>query len=176
MDISKKTDYALRMLAELVENPDSVISVRRAAEDSNVPYSFARSIQHDLAVAGLVTNSRGANGGMRLAVDPREASLLQVIEAVQDDVGISCCHGAVEGAGAACPRRIQCHYAPVWCNAEHMLQGFFDSVTLYQLIVEGRSPMLNGGFELVSESDARVAAGMASATEDANPTSDGAEA
>lgn len=166
MDISKKTDYALRMLAELVEDPDSVISVRRAAEDSNVPYSFARSIQHDLAVAGLVTNSRGANGGMRLAVDPREVSLLQVIEAVQDDVGISCCHTGADGASVECPRRVRCHYAPVWCNAEHMLQRFFGSVTLYQLIVEGRSPMPSGGFELVSESEARAAAGITAAAED----------
>ena len=76
MDISRKTDYALRMLAALVEDPRGVVSVRTAARDNGVPYSFARSIQHDLAVAGIVENTRGANGGMRLSVDPKPTTLL----------------------------------------------------------------------------------------------------
>ena len=46
MDISRKTDYALRMLAMLAEDPECLLSVRTAAEEVNVPYSFARSIQH----------------------------------------------------------------------------------------------------------------------------------
>ena len=37
MEISRKTDYALRMLAALVQNPDGVVSVRTAAKDNDVP-------------------------------------------------------------------------------------------------------------------------------------------
>ena len=48
MEVSRKTDYALRILSILVKNPDKVISVRDAAQASDVPYSFARVIQHDL--------------------------------------------------------------------------------------------------------------------------------
>lgn len=44
MDISRKTDYALRMLAMLVQGEDHLLSVRTAAEEVDVPYSFARSI------------------------------------------------------------------------------------------------------------------------------------
>ena len=76
MEIARKTDYALRMLATLATDPAGVVSVREAARANGVPYSFARSIQHDLALAGIVENSRGANGGMRLAVDPREVTLV----------------------------------------------------------------------------------------------------
>ena len=54
MDISRKTDYALRMLAMLAEDPECLLSVRTAAEEVNVPYSFARSIQHGLVQAGIV--------------------------------------------------------------------------------------------------------------------------
>lgn len=184
MDISRKTDYALRMIAALVEDPGGVVSVRTAASESRVPYSFARSIQHDLAVAGLVTNTRGANGGMRLAVDPKETTLLQVVEAVQGSVCFSGCLNA-DGRGGECPNRAHCHYSPVWCNAEHMLRAFFSKVTLYELIVEKRSPLLRGGFELVPEDEARAAAGMAAAAvraaspdagPDAAPASDGPDA
>lgn len=162
MDISRKTDYALRMISELVTRPEGILSVRAAAQDSGVPYSFARSIQRDLAAAGLVTNTRGASGGMRLAVDPRTTTLLQVIEAVQGPVALSGCRGAGPG-GVVCPNRETCRYTSVWCGAERLLAGFFSSVTLYQLIVERRAPVPHATFELVPEAEARCALGGAPA-------------
>lgn len=157
MDISRKTDYALRMLSALVKDPTGVVSVRTAARENGVPYSFARSIQHDLAVAGLVENARGASGGMHLAVDPRETTLLQLVEAVQGPVIIAGCNGA-NGTGEPCPNIATCHFRPVWCNAEQLLQKFFASVTLYQVVEEGRSPLLEGGFRLAGLEEARAAA------------------
>ena len=157
MDISRKTDYALRMLAALVEDPDGVVSVRTAARENGVPYSFARSIQHDLAVAGIVENSRGANGGMRLAVDPCEATLLDLVEAVQGPVAIACCSNP-SGDGLPCPNRETCHFSPVWCNAEKLLRTYLSSVTLRQLVADGVSPVFRGTFELVGEEEARAAA------------------
>ena len=41
MDISRKTDYALRMLSMLAEGEDSLLSVRTAAETVDVPYSLS---------------------------------------------------------------------------------------------------------------------------------------
>lgn len=41
MDISRKTDYALRMLAMLADGENNLLSVRAAAEQVDVPYSFA---------------------------------------------------------------------------------------------------------------------------------------
>lgn len=157
MDISRKTDYALRMLAALVRDPSGVVSVRTAARENGVPYSFARSIQHDLAVAGIVENTRGANGGMRLSVDPRQATLLTLVEAVQGPVAISCCSNPT-GDGEPCPKRQTCHFSPVWCNAELLLRAFFSSVTLHELVCEGRSPLFRGTFEVVGDEEARAAA------------------
>ena len=162
MEISRKTDYALRMLAALVCDPDGIISVRTAARENNIPYSFARSIQHDLALAGIVENSRGATGGMRLAVDPRETTLLDLVEAVQGPIVVSGCGVALDGA-EPCPRRGSCHFTSVWCNAERMLRGLFSSVTLHELVVERRSPVFRGVFELVDEDEAREAAHLGGA-------------
>ena len=155
MEISRKTDYALRMLASLVLDPEGVVSVRTAAKESGVPYSFARSIQHDLALAGIVENTRGAAGGMRLSVDPQEVTLLQVVEAVQGPVLVASCEASGDGP---CPRQGTCRYTAVWCNAERLLRSFFSSVTLYQLVAERVSPVFEGEFRLVSEGEARAAA------------------
>ena len=155
MEIPRKTDYALRMLADLVRNPDGVVSVRTAARDNDIPYSFARSIQHDLALAGIVTNSRGAAGGMRLAVDPARTTLLELIEAVQGPVLVG---GCVAAEGQACPRRACCCFNPVWCTAERLLRSLFSTVTLHQLVVEGLSPAFEGSFGLVATKGARALA------------------
>lgn len=157
MEISRKTDYALRMLAALVKDPTGVVSVRTAAKENDVPYSFARSIQHDLALAGIVENSRGATGGMRLACDPAETTLLTLVEAVQGPIVMSGCFGP-SGDDAPCGRLPRCHFSPVWCNAERMLRAFFSSVTLEQLVVEELSPVFRGEFCLTDEAAARAEA------------------
>ena len=67
----------------LAEDPERLLSVRTAAEEVNVPYSFARSIQHGLVQAGIVESLRGVHGGMRLKVSPDDVTIRQVVEAVQ---------------------------------------------------------------------------------------------
>lgn len=151
MEIARKTDYALRMLATLVSDPGGMVSVREAARSNAVPYSFARAIQHDLALAGIVENTRGANGGMRLAVDPHKISLLRLLEAVQGPLALCGCKDAItagDDVTEPCPRRCGCNFSPIWCNAESLLREYFSSVTLWQVVEEGRVPLLRGDFVL----------------------------
>ena len=150
MEISRKTDYALRMLSALVEveGTDNVVSVREVAEENDIPYSFARSIQHDLAQAGIVESLRGARGGMKLSVDPKKVSLRELVEAVQGPIIISGCDFNGENGGI-CPFLPQCHFNPVWCNAERMLRDYFSSVSLYDVVVKHKMPTISGDFALI---------------------------
>jgi len=54
MDVTRRTDYAIRLISALTESQGKPLSVREAAEAYSVPYAFARSIQHALVQAGLV--------------------------------------------------------------------------------------------------------------------------
>ena len=141
VEISRKTDYALRMLAELVRQPDGLLSVRSAAERNDVPYSFARSIQHDLVDAGIVESLRGAHGGMRLVADPAQTTLVSVVEAVQGPVRIAACDEVGEDGGP-CPRMETCPFNPIWCGATRMLHDFLASVTLSDIVNGDRAPSL----------------------------------
>lgn len=155
VDISRKTDYSLRMLAELVKSESDIVSVRTAAEKNSIPYSFARSIQHDLVRAGIIESARGSHGGMKLSVDPKKITILEIIEAIQGPVAVAACgHSGVDGG--PCPFRPECHYNPVWCEAEHMLRDYFKSVTLYQVVCERLHPVLSkeSSFELVGPKSA----------------------
>lgn len=142
MEISRKTDYALRMLSILVEGDDVLLSVRAAAEQVDVPYSFARSIQHGLVKAGIVESLRGVRGGMRLKADPREVTLLAVVEAVQGPIVMNECT-AQDGT---CSRLDECCYHPVWAGAQALLRDYLASVTLYDVVNNCQYPAVDTKF------------------------------
>lgn len=145
MEISKKTDYAMRMLAELVKSEGAIVSVRLAAEKNGVPYSFARSIQHDLVRSGVVESIRGSHGGMRLAIDARTTTLLEVIEAIQGPLGV-----AERTKSDDSEYSVSSSFRMLCCQADNLLRELFNSVTLYDVVIEGRCPMLREGYQFVA--------------------------
>ena len=153
MEISRKTDYAIRMLSSMVRNPNQLLSVREAAVENDIPYSFARSIQHDLVIAGLVASTRGVRGGMSLAINPKQVSILDIVEAVQGPILISSCDWAGPNH-EPCERKDACYFGPLWCSAEKTLRDFFASITLYQVVIEGLMPKMVGEFKLIRNKNA----------------------
>ncbi|WP_286685076.1 MULTISPECIES: RrF2 family transcriptional regulator [Collinsella] len=142
MDISRKTDYALRMLAMLAEDRDSLLSVRTAAEKVDVPYSFARSIQHGLVLAGIVESLRGVHGGMRLKVDPAQITIRQVVEAIQGPLVMNECTAPT----ADCARMGGCCYHPLWVGTQALVHDYLDSVTLDDVVNRRLSPAVDPKF------------------------------
>lgn len=142
MDISRKTDYALRMLAMLAEEPERLLSVRTAAEEVNVPCSFARSIQHGLVQAGIVESLRGVHGGMRLKVSPDDVTIRQVVEAVQGPMVMNDCT-APDGD---CARMGTCCYHPLWAGAQALMRDYLDSVSLGDIVAYRQFPAVDPKF------------------------------
>ncbi len=84
--------------------------VDEIAQARDVPKSFLAKILQKLKRAKLVESFRGVKGGFRLARDPSGISLLDVIEAIQGDVGVNVC--AVDEL--ACDRSAECVVHPIW--------------------------------------------------------------
>lgn len=142
MDISRKTDYALRMLSMLVKDEDSLLSVRTAAEEVGVPYSFARSIQHGLVQAGIVESLRGVHGGMRLKVDPAQITIREVVEAVQGPLVMNDC----TSYDMNCSRQATCCYHPIWVGTQALVYSYLDSITLDDVVNGKRCPAVDPKF------------------------------
>jgi Rrf2 family protein len=80
MKISKKTDYALRVLMTLVEfYGREPISIRELAKRNAVPKRFLEHIMLDLKSQGWVTSLPGKSGGYTLSKHPQEIGLGQVV-------------------------------------------------------------------------------------------------
>lgn len=129
MDITRRCDYACRMLRAVCQGAGKRISVADIAEVEDIPYSFARSIQHDLVKAGLLCTTRGARGGVALSRGLSDISVLDVLRAVEGSVAISPC----SEDPAYCLRSGSCAYHRVWCGADRLLEDYFESITLADL-------------------------------------------
>lgn len=130
MEISRRTDYALRILLDLARSGGEPVSVRTIAGRQEVPYAFARGIGRELASAGLAESSRGVNGGLVLARSPDEISVLQVVEAMQGPVSCAVC----TNDPGWCKRMGACSVHGVWSGADEMLKKYLGSKSLGGLL------------------------------------------
>ena len=138
MQVSAKTDYALRAAAELAQaatEGTGPVKGEWISEAQGIPKKFMENILHDLKRAGIVRTRRGASGGYWLARPPEEIPLAEVIRAVEGP--LANVRGewpeAVEYPGAAEPLQ------EVWIAVRANLRAVLESVTLADL-VEGELP------------------------------------
>ncbi len=134
MVITRRTDYAIRMLMELARRSGARVSVRELAETQGVPYAFARSIQRDLVEAGLAVSSRGSAGGLSLARAPADVSLLDVVEAMQGPVSCSVCTSDPDW----CERLGGCGVHAVWRGADDLVREYLGNRDLEGLMMRGK--------------------------------------
>ena len=130
MEISRRTDYAIRMLLELAQSDGAPVSVRTLVDRQNVPYAFARGIQRDLANAGLVITKRGVTGGMVIARHPREITLLEVVEAMQGPIFSAVCTRDTEW----CTVMQGCRVHGVWGHVDVMVREYLGGQDLAGLV------------------------------------------
>lgn len=130
MKITRRTDYAIHLIADLAENPDKPLGLRTLAERHNVTYAFARTVQKGLLKAGIIKTARGINGGIMLVKALDEISLLDVFEAAQeplertfstDDAPWCFCEGT-------------CCSARAWDSTQQVLSDHFSTITMQHVM------------------------------------------
>ncbi|HOB21249.1 MAG TPA: Rrf2 family transcriptional regulator, partial [Bacillota bacterium] len=78
--INNKTDYALRLLLNLAQkSSQGLVASRQIAEEEQIPPNFMPQIVAELVKKGWVESVRGPGGGVKLAVEPEEITVLDVI-------------------------------------------------------------------------------------------------
>ena len=132
MDVTRRCDYACRIIRAAYRAQGRYRSISDISAEEDIPYAFARSIQHELVQAGFISTIRGARGGLRLNLDPKTTTVLDVLEALQGSVSVSDC--AVDPD--FCEKSPQCEYNQIWLRANDMLRSYFASVTLDDLFAE----------------------------------------
>lgn len=137
MQITRQADYAVRAilyLAQVGNNENKFnngrVATSRVAKEQNIPSSFLAKIISQLSIAGLLNTLRGAHGGVKLAREPGNITLLEVVEAIDGPIQINVC---VASPGN-CPFEPNCSVRQVWCDAQNELVVKLRNTTFAQLI------------------------------------------
>ncbi len=89
--IAKLTDYATSVMTLLAEAPERVHSASELAARARLESPTVAKLLKALGQAGLVESFRGANGGYRLARDPHDITVVDIITAIEGPIGVTEC-------------------------------------------------------------------------------------
>ena len=125
MQLQITTDYAIRCGLYLAAK-DSSINALELSEAMCIPHNYVQQILRRLRIAELVDSSQGRGGGYRLAKDPEEISLMDIMELFEKTMRINRCleddhfcswNGTLKG----CP--VNAYYKGLQKNIEGYLRG-----------------------------------------------------
>ncbi|MDR3764520.1 MAG: Rrf2 family transcriptional regulator [Acidobacteriota bacterium] len=132
MQITRAADYAVRIMIHMAQQPDGAIVAKTfLAQIADVPESFLSKILQALARAGLVQIRRGVLGGNTLTARGAEASLLEVVEAIDGPVMLNLCMD-----GQSCHRRMHCSAHEVWIRAQEAMMAVLGAARIAELASE----------------------------------------
>ena len=102
--ISQTSEYALRAVVCLAQNPDKPHTTAEIARWTKVPEHYLSKVMLALAKHEVVYSKKGLHGGYVLAHDPESLPLLNVINAVDPIKQIKSCPLKLKTHGAnLCP-------------------------------------------------------------------------
>ena len=133
MQITRQADYALRAMLYLSQLPPNLrAATSQIAEEQSIPPSFLAKIISQLSIAGLIHTSRGARGGVALARQPGEITILEVVEAIDGPISLNECCADPE----ICPFGDKCPLRSLWCETQGGLVDRLRNTTFAEFVTQ----------------------------------------
>lgn len=132
--INRQTDYAVRVVLALSKRETGKrVSTSEIGREMLVPPALLQRIVAELASGKFIHTQAGRDGGISLAHDPKEISLLQVVEHFEGELYLSDC---VLKPGD-CPFEIKCPVHCQWIRLKNLLRDEMARISFQQLVEEG---------------------------------------
>jgi Rrf2 family protein len=133
MQLSMRTDYALRALFTLADGHGSVpIPIVELARRNDIPKRFLEHIMLELKSGGWVRSVAGKRGGYVLARDPECITMGEVVRHFDGALAPIGCVSASHYR--ACSQESVCRFRRVLLDARNMVTRLMDSATLAQVM------------------------------------------
>ncbi|BCN29802.1 RrF2 family transcriptional regulator [Anaeromicropila herbilytica] len=134
MKVSTKGIYAIEAMVDLaIHSKDSVESIKNIAERRNLSEKYLEQIIGALRKAGLILSTRGAGGGYQLARGTDQITVLQILEAVENNLKpIECLYKETD-CGIVCTK---CATREFWSDLWDNIEVVATEVTLELLVKE----------------------------------------
>ncbi|MGI8633148.1 MAG: RrF2 family transcriptional regulator [Solirubrobacterales bacterium] len=116
ISVTSKSRYAVLALAELSLSGDGPVPTSQVAERREMPVQFLEQLFATLRRAGFLVSQRGVGGGYRLARPAAEITVLDIVQALDGQVG----QEAEEAGG-------------IWLEGVQALRTVFASTTIEEI-------------------------------------------
>ena len=130
--ISTRGRYALRVLIDLVENSDKgYVPMKEVAQRQGISLKYLERIIPVLSKNGFIEGIQGKGGGYRLIKDPRDCKIGDILRLTEGDLAPVAC---LESGAKPCERAYKCRTYPMWVEFYRIVNEYFDSKTLADVI------------------------------------------
>ena len=144
--LSKTTDYGIVLLAGLARDPSAEPrNARDLAEVTDLPFPMVSKILKAMAREGLLVSQRGSKGGYRLASDPEDLSVSEMIRVLEGPVALTDC--AI--GPALCEHETMCAVREPWQLISRVVEKALAEVTLADLVRGRPSPAFASVLEIL---------------------------
>jgi FeS assembly SUF system regulator len=128
--LSKLADYGVIVATHLALAPNRQENAASVAAATRLPLATVAKVLKALAHAGVVTATRGAAGGYRLARSAGVISIAEVVAAIDGDIGLTQCSIHVD----ECAHTNYCPTRPHWASINRAVGEALRAVTLDEMI------------------------------------------
>lgn len=132
MRISTKGRYALRLLLDLAQNQGKYdfVSLKDIAKRQEISKKYLEQIVSSLNKANMLITVRGAQGGYRLAREPKDYSVGEVLRATEGNIIPVSCVADHE----SCDKSEKCDTRPFFQGLSKAINNYCDSINLQMLL------------------------------------------
>jgi Rrf2 family nitric oxide-sensitive transcriptional repressor len=130
MRLTTFSDYTLRVLMYLALQGERLVTIQEVANAYDISESHLMKVVHQLALNGVVETVRGKGGGLRLAREPTQIRLGEVVRQAEGEAPIVECLSDEP----RCSIAPACKLAGVLVRAFDALYAELDRYTLADLV------------------------------------------
>jgi FeS assembly SUF system regulator len=131
--LSKLTDYGFVLLTRFACSDGEVwLTARDLADATGLPLPTVSKLLKVFSKHGILDAQRGVYGGYRLARQPEDIRILDVIELVDGPIAITDCACEAD-TGAACSIEAHCPTRPHWQKITERIRTALSDLTLVDM-------------------------------------------
>jgi Rrf2 family transcriptional regulator, nitric oxide-sensitive transcriptional repressor len=129
------TDYALRLLMHVGRHRERLCTIAEVSQAYGISQAHLMKITHELGQSGWIETVRGKGGGMRLACEPAQINLGELVRNVEPDFVLVEC----QAVGSACTLTGQCRLTRLFDDALRAFMQQLDGHTLADVLPPART-------------------------------------
>lgn len=130
--LNKSTKFALYSIFELSKNPQKILAASEIAQKYGISEHHVAKVLQQLAKIGMIHSIRGINGGFQIAKNPKELTMLDVVEVFEPRLPQNSCN--LSDSQTVCSQKDACQIGEVFLEIQEQAYYTLKSISIATLL------------------------------------------